>query len=74
LLRASIINSVLDPDTPDPHAFGPPGSGSSTQRYASAYPHPNPQKCHGSGTLIKSGVELSIHISKSKIHLVRQFL
>jgi hypothetical protein len=30
-----IRNSVADPDTPDPHVFGPPGSGSISQRYGS---------------------------------------
>jgi hypothetical protein len=31
------INSVADPDLdlPDPHVFGPPGSGSISQRYGS---------------------------------------
>jgi hypothetical protein len=28
------IISVVDPD-PDPHVFGPPGSGSTSQRYGS---------------------------------------
>jgi hypothetical protein len=27
--------SVPDPDPPDPHVFGPPGSGSISQRYGS---------------------------------------
>ncbi len=27
--------SVADPDPPDPHVFGPPGSGSTRQRYGS---------------------------------------
>ncbi len=27
--------SVADPDPPDPHFFGPPGSGSASQRYGS---------------------------------------
>jgi hypothetical protein len=27
--------SVADPDSPDPHVFGPPGSGSTSQRYGS---------------------------------------
>jgi hypothetical protein len=26
---------VADPDLPDPHVFGPPGSGSTSQRYGS---------------------------------------
>ena len=30
-----IFNNVLDPDPPDPHVFGPPGSGSTSQRYGS---------------------------------------
>jgi hypothetical protein len=29
-----IFFSVVDPD-PDPHVFGPPGSGSTSQRYGS---------------------------------------
>jgi hypothetical protein len=31
------ISSVVDPDPdpPDPHVFGPPGSGSTSQRYGS---------------------------------------
>jgi hypothetical protein len=28
-------DSVPDPDPPDPHVFGPPGSGSTCQRYGS---------------------------------------
>jgi hypothetical protein len=27
--------SVVDPDPPDPHVFGPPRSGSTSQRYGS---------------------------------------
>jgi hypothetical protein len=36
-LMPSIINSVPDPDSPDPHVFGPSGSGSgsTSQRYGS---------------------------------------
>ncbi len=30
-----VISSVADPDPPDPHVFGPPGSGSTSQRYGS---------------------------------------
>jgi hypothetical protein len=30
-----ILSSVPDPDPPDPHVFGPPGSGSISQRYGS---------------------------------------
>ncbi len=26
-------SSVVDPDPPDPHVFGPPGSGSTSQSY-----------------------------------------
>jgi hypothetical protein len=35
--RSSIPTSVADPhpDPPDPHVFGPPGSGSISQRYDS---------------------------------------
>jgi hypothetical protein len=29
------INIVPDPDPPDPHVFGPPSSGSISQRYGS---------------------------------------
>jgi hypothetical protein len=32
-----------DPDPPDPHVFGPPGSGSPSQRYGSG-------SCSGSGS------------------------
>jgi hypothetical protein len=37
MLKINIINSVPDPnpDPPDPHVFGPPGSGSTSQRYGS---------------------------------------
>jgi hypothetical protein len=33
----TILTSVADPDPdpPDPHVFGPPGSGSTSQRYGS---------------------------------------
>ncbi len=31
----TVSNSVADPDPPDPHVFGPPGSGSTSQRYGS---------------------------------------
>jgi hypothetical protein len=29
----NIFNSVADPDPPDSHVFGPPGSGSISQKY-----------------------------------------
>ncbi len=38
-----ILGSVADPDPPDPHVFGPPGSGSTCQRYGSG-------SCSGSGS------------------------
>ncbi len=39
-----ILSSVADPDpNPDPHVFGPPGSGSICQRYGSG-------SCFGSGS------------------------
>jgi hypothetical protein len=28
-----VVSSVWDPDPQDPHVFGPPGSGSISQRY-----------------------------------------
>jgi hypothetical protein len=31
----TVVISVPDPDPPDPHVFGPPGSGSTSQRYGS---------------------------------------
>ncbi len=31
----TLFISVADPDPPDPHIFGPPGSGSTSQRYGS---------------------------------------
>jgi hypothetical protein len=31
----SLLSSVADPDLPDPHVFGPLGSGSTSQRYGS---------------------------------------
>jgi hypothetical protein len=34
LLRIQ-VSSVADPDPPDPHVFGPSGSGSTSQRYGS---------------------------------------
>jgi hypothetical protein len=30
-----VLCSVADPDPPDPHVFGPPGSGSTSQMYGS---------------------------------------
>jgi hypothetical protein len=33
--RREIWNRVGDPDPQDPHVFGPPGSGSISQRYGS---------------------------------------
>jgi hypothetical protein len=35
--NVTVTGSVpdLDPDPPDPHVFGPPGSGSTIQRYGS---------------------------------------
>jgi hypothetical protein len=30
-----LISSIGDPDPEDPHVFGPPGSGSNSQRYGS---------------------------------------
>jgi hypothetical protein len=34
-----LLSSVADPDPPEPHVFGPPGSGSgsTSQRYGSGY-------------------------------------
>ncbi len=33
-----VVSSVADPDSdPDPHVFGPPGSGFISQRYGSGY-------------------------------------
>ncbi len=32
---ADVQASVPDPDPPDPHVFGPPGYGSTSQRYGS---------------------------------------
>jgi hypothetical protein len=42
-----VFSSVADPnpDPPDPHVFGPPGSGSTCQRYGSWY-----GSCSGSGS------------------------
>ncbi len=34
-LKSSVLDPDLDPDTPKPHVFGPPGSGSISQRYGS---------------------------------------
>jgi hypothetical protein len=31
----SMLNCVPEPDPPDPHVFGPPGSGSTSQMYGS---------------------------------------
>ncbi len=31
----NIFRSVADPDPPAPHVFGPPGSGSTSERYGS---------------------------------------
>jgi hypothetical protein len=33
--RGTVNSSVGDPDPQDPHVFGPPGSGSISQRYGS---------------------------------------
>jgi hypothetical protein len=33
--KSMVVTSVPDPDPPDPHVFGPPGSGSTSQRYRS---------------------------------------
>ena len=38
----ALVCSVADPDLPDPRVFGPPGSGSTSQRYGSG-------SCSGSG-------------------------
>jgi hypothetical protein len=41
--KASVADPNPDPnpdlDPPDPHVFGPPGSGSTNQRYGSFYHH-----------------------------------
>jgi hypothetical protein len=44
---ASVFGSVADPnpDPPDPHVFGPPGSGSTSQMYGSGC-----GSCSGSGS------------------------
>jgi hypothetical protein len=34
---SKLTDSVPDPDSTDPHVFGPPGSGSTSQRYGSEY-------------------------------------
>jgi hypothetical protein len=34
-LLCSVVDPDPDPDLPDPHVFGPPGSGSTSQRYGS---------------------------------------
>ncbi len=33
--RIHMFLGLPDPDPPDPHVFGPPGSGSTSQRYGS---------------------------------------
>jgi hypothetical protein len=38
-----LLISVADPDPPDPRVFGPPGSGSTSERYGSG-------SCFGSGS------------------------
>jgi hypothetical protein len=35
--KTSVADPNLDPDPPDPHVFGPPGSGSISQRYGSGF-------------------------------------
>jgi hypothetical protein len=39
MVTATLITSVADPnpDPPDPHVFGTPGSGSISQRYGSGF-------------------------------------
>ncbi len=51
----SLFSSVADPDPPDPHVFGPPGSGSTSQRYGS-----------GSGSCSGSGSGSFYHLSSCK--------
>ncbi len=39
IVSGSVVDP--DPDPPDPHVFGPPGSGSTSQRYGSgSFYHP----------------------------------
>ncbi len=45
VLSLIIFTSVADPDPPDLHVFGPPGSGSASQRYGS-----RSGSCSGSGS------------------------
>jgi hypothetical protein len=35
IVNTSVADPNLDPDPPDPHVFGPPGSGSISHRYGS---------------------------------------
>ncbi len=36
-LESSVADPNQDPDPPDPHVLGPPGSGSISQRYGSGF-------------------------------------
>ncbi len=38
--EARLVTKLVNPE-PDPHVFGPPGSGSMSQRYGSADPDPH---------------------------------
>ncbi len=54
-------NSVADPDPPDPHVFGPPGSGSISQRY-------------GSGSFYHSASKVRKTLISTVLRLIYDFL
>jgi hypothetical protein len=58
-------NSVADPDPPDPHVFGPPGSGSISQRYGSG---------SGSGSFYHQAKKIKKTLIPTALRLLFDFL
>jgi hypothetical protein len=56
----SFITSVADPDPPDPHVFGPPGSGSISQRYGSESGFRSGLFCHHAKTVTKTLISINL--------------
>jgi hypothetical protein len=64
-----VISSVADPDPPDPRVFGPPGSGSTSQRYGSGS-----VSCSGSGSFYHHAKNSKKNLDSSYFVTLFEFL